>query len=343
MVHHFGAKLLLLRRLTDKYQLWAAAFALGSEPTRARRGRREFTLEYMDRSLLLRTGLALTLAVLATENCGARPFNGAAALAYARQAAELGPRPDGSPAIAKLRALIKGDLAKTGAQVMTDAFPATTPDGPVAMQNIIAKFPGTSGKAIAVTGHYDTKKLADFIGANDGGSSTGVLLELAAAQAGRARTDDVYIVFFDGEEAVGQWTATDSLYGSRHLSEKWAADGTNLKLKALINVDMIGDKDLHLVYESQSAASLRKLVWETAASLGYADAFPQGNGGPVDDDHVPFLNAGVRAVDLIDFDYGPGNAYWHTKEDTMDKLSARSLETIGIVVTKAIEELERQK
>jgi glutaminyl-peptide cyclotransferase len=296
---------------------------------------------YMDR--IKCAGFTLAIAALAVVGAQAKTFSGTAALDYTRQAVELGPRPDGSPAIARLRALIEGDLGKTGAQVTTDAFTAMTPDGPVAMENIIAKFPGKSGKAMAVTGHYDTKKIPGFVGANDGGSSTGVLLELAASLAGQARVDDVYIVFFDGEEAVRQWTATDSVYGSRHLAEKWTADGTNARLKGLINVDMIGDRDLRLVYESQSAASLRKLVWEVAGSLGFGDAFPQSGGGAVDDDHVPFLNAGVRAVDLIDFDYGPNNAYWHTKEDTIDKLSARSLETIGIVVMKVIEELERQK
>ncbi len=286
--------------------------------------------------------LVLTLAALTAASGEAKTFSGAAALGYARRAVELGPRPDGSAAIVKLRAIIRGELAKTGALVTSDAFTGATPDGPVGMENIIAKFAGTSGKAIAITGHYDTKKMPGFVGANDGGSSTGVLLELAAALAGQKRTDDVYVVFFDGEEAVRQWTATDSLYGSRHLADKWMRDGTNAKLKALLNVDMIGDKDLHLVNEGQSAASVRKLVWDVAASLGFADAFPS-RGGPVEDDHVPFLNAGVRAVDLIDFDYGPNNIYWHTVNDTLDKLSARSLETIGLVVMKTIEELERQK
>ena len=286
--------------------------------------------------------LVLTLAALTAASGEAKTFSGAAALGYARRAVELGPRPDGSAAIVKLRTIIRGELAKTGALVTSDAFTGATPDGPVAMENIIAKFAGTSGKAIAITGHYDTKKMPGFVGANDGGSSTGVLLELAAALAGQKHTDDVYVVFFDGEEAVRQWTATDSLYGSRHLADKWTRDGTNAKLKALLNVDMIGDKDLHLVNEGQSAASVRKLVWDVAASLGFADAFPS-RGGPVEDDHVPFLNAGVRAVDLIDFDYGPNNIYWHTVNDTLDKLSARSLETIGLVVMKTIEELERQK
>ena len=108
------------------------------------------------------------------------------------------------------------------------------------MENIIAKFPGKSGSAIAITGHFDTKKMANFVGANDGASSTGILLEMAAVLAGRPRTDDVYIVFFDGEEAVRDWTDTDSVYGSRHLARKWTDDGTNGRMKALINVDMTG-------------------------------------------------------------------------------------------------------
>src|SRR5262249_39908241 len=159
-----------------------------------------------------------------------------------------------------------------------------------------------SGKAIAITGHYDTKKMANFVGANDGGSSTGFLLELAAVLQGQPRTDDVYVVFFDGEEAFHDWTDTDSIYGSKHLAQKWSADGTNAKLKALINVDMIGQKNLHVVYEMKSASTLRNLVWSTAQGMGYAAQFPRSGGGEVADDHVPFLEAGVRALDIIDFD-----------------------------------------
>jgi len=210
------------------------------------------------------------------------------------------------------------------------------------MENIIAKLPGKSGRAIAITGHFDTKKLAGFLGANDGGSSTGTLLELARVLAGRPRTDDLYIVFFDGEEAVRDWTATDSVYGSRHLAKKWTADGTNRKLKALINVDMTGDKNLDIVDEYSSAASLRKLVWDNADALGYSSIFLR-QPAAVEDDHLPFLEAGVRALDLIDFDYGPGNAYWHTPQDTMDKLGAHSFEVIGNVLMRVIPELEAEK
>ena len=257
-----------------------------------------------------------------------------------KEVVALGPRPDGSPAIAKLRALIKQQLGTRGCQVISDKFTATTPDGPVAMENIIAKFPGKSGKAIAITGHYDTLKKPNFVGANDGGSSTGALLELAAALQGQPRIDDVYLVFFDGEEAFHTWSDTDSLYGSRHLAAKWSADGTNAKLKALINIDMIGDKNLHLLYDGNSARSVRDLVWDVGASLGYGSAFARQVSG-VEDDHLPFLKAGVRAVDLIDFD--SQTTFWHTPNDTMDKLEPHSFEIVGAVVLRSIEELEQQK
>lgn len=289
----------------------------------------------MNRTLYL-FALALTL----TLTSQARNFSGAEAFSFTRQAVALGPRPDGSPAIAKLRALIKEQLAMRGCEVISDPFTAQTPDGPLAMENIIAKFPGKSGRAIAIAGHYDTKKMAGFVGANDGGSSTGMLLELAAALQGRPRVDDVYLVFFDGEEAIHDWTDTDSLYGSRHLAAKWSADGTNRRLKGLINVDMTGDKNLRLVWDQSSTPSLRKTVWDVADSLGYTSSFPR-EGSAVEDDHLPFIKAGVRSVDMIDFD--SQSTFWHTPKDTMDKLDPHSFDVIGAVVLKSIEELEQQK
>lgn len=299
---------------------------------------KNLNLKYMRRApvfaLLAFTALS---ALQAAEHKG---FNGADAFAFTRQAVALGPRPDGSPAIARLRSMIKQQLAMRGCEIISDRFTAQTPDGPVPMENIIAKFPGKSGRAIAVSGHYDTKKMANFVGANDGGSSTGVLLELAAALQGRPRIDDVYVIFFDGEEAFHEWSDQDSLYGSRHLAEKWAADGTIRRLKALINVDMTGDKNLRLIWDTSSAASVRKLVWDVADSLGYSASFPR-QGSAIDDDHKPFINAGVRAVDLIDFD--SQNTFWHTPQDTLDKLDPHSFEIIGAVVMKSIEELEQQQ
>jgi glutaminyl-peptide cyclotransferase len=280
------------------------------------------------------------VAFVSVPAAAAKEFSGAEAFGFTRQAVALGPRPDGSPAIAKLRALIKSQLAKYGCKVSSDAFTSKTPDGPLQMENIIAKFPGTSGRAIAISGHYDTKKLPGFVGANDAGSSTGVLLEMAAALDGRPRKDDVYLIFFDGEEAVRDWSDDDSLYGSRHLAEKWTADGTNARLKALINVDMIGDKNLRVLWDENSAASVRKLVWDVADSLGYSSSFPR-NPTSVADDHLPFLKAGVRAVDIIDFE--SQSTFWHTPQDTIDKLETRSFDIIGAVLMKSIAELEQQK
>jgi len=277
---------------------------------------------------------------LALAGAQSKTFDGAAALSFTAKAVAFGPRPDGSAAIGKLRAYIRQRLAGCGCEVSSDRFSARTPDGPVQMENIIAKFPGKSGRAIAVSGHYDTKKMDRFVGANDGGSSTGFLLELAAVLRGQPRTDDLYVIFFDGEEAVRDWSDTDSVYGSRHLAERWTADGTNRTLKALINIDMIGDKNLKLVWDTGSAASLRNLFWDAADSLGYKAYFPR-EGGPIQDDHLPFLNAGVRALDVIDFE--SQQTFWHTPEDTMDKLSAHSFEVVGTVLMKVLEELERQK
>ena len=266
-------------------------------------------------------------------------FDGAEALALTGKAVAFGPRPDGSAAIEKLRAFIGQSLRGRGCEIESDKFTASTPDGPLAMENIVAKFPGKSQRAIAITGHYDTKKLANFVGANDGGSSTGFLLELAAVLQKTPHTDTIYLVFFDGEEALHDWSATDSVYGSRHLAEKWGRDGTNAKLKALINVDMIGDKNIRLLWDTSSAASLRRMVWDIADSLGYRQYFPR-EGGPIEDDHLPFLEAGVRALDLINF--SSQSTFWHTAQDTMNKLDAHAFEVVGNVVVRSVGALEQQ-
>lgn len=270
-------------------------------------------------------------------------FSGQIAFQFAQKATSFGERPSGSDAIEKLRTWIVGELKSSGAQIEADKFTGRTPAGPIAMENIVAKFPGKSGKAVVITGHYDTKRIpmVHFVGANDGGSSTGFLLEFARVAAKLQHPDDLYIVFFDGEEAVGNWSDTDSLYGSRHLVEKWSADGTLSKIKALINVDMIGDKDLDILNDGNSSQSLRDLVATVAAHLGDAKYFHKEITG-IDDDHMPFINAGVNAIDLIDFSYGPNNTYWHTDQDTMDKLSPHSFQVIGDVVAGVVTELERQ-
>src|SRR5579862_174577 len=273
----------------------------------------------------------------------AREFSGARAMAYTRKAVSFGPRPPGSAALRGLRAYIVAQLKLVrGCEVTQDSFNGHTPAGPIPMVNIIARFPGKSGRAVVITGHYDTKKMAGmrFVGADDGGSSTAFLLEMAATVQGLPHDDDIDLVWFDGEESFGQWSDSDSLYGSRHLAEKWAADSTLSRIKALINVDMIGGKNLDVMNEENSSASLRRLIWSTAERFGYGKYFNKGEGS-TDDDHMPFVKMGVNAVDLIDFDTTK-KTYWHTPEDTLDKLAAHSFEVLGAVLTAVLKELENR-
>ncbi len=284
--------------------------------------------------------LTLAAALLAPFAL-AGDFSGAQALEYTKAIVAFGPRPAGTPALQKTQAYIVQQLKAMGWTVIEDAFPAKTPVGVLQMKNIIAFRKGTSGKALVVSGHYDTKRFPfRFVGANDGGASAGILLEFARAFKDRSLKSDLYLVFFDGEEAVKDWTATDSLYGSRHLAERWQKDGTNARISALINLDMIGDRDLHIVSEMYSSEPLRRLLWQVAAQLGEAKRF-DGQELPIEDDHVPFLRLGVRALDLIDFEYGPNHGWWHTPEDTLDKLSAESLQAVGKVVMETLRRLDQ--
>ena len=268
-------------------------------------------------------------------------FQGGAALQYTKKATSFGERPSGSKALEDMRAWIVGQLKPLGGEISMDTFTGHTPAGSVAMTNIILKFPGSSGKTVVVAGHYDTKKIpmVHFVGANDGGSSTGFLIEFAKVAAGMKHADDLLIVFFDGEEATGEWTDTDSRYGSRHLVEKWSSDGGLARVKALINIDMIGDRDLDISNDSNSSETLRAQVKKIAEQLGDAKYFRTEAGG-IDDDHKPFTDSGVNAIDIIDLDYGPSGGYWHTAQDTMDKLSTHSFQVVGDVVVELVKELE---
>ena len=267
--------------------------------------------------------------------------SGASALELTRQVVEFGPRTPGSAASRKLQAFIVHKLKESGWQVIEDPLTAKTPAGRVSMKNIIGFKKGTGSGALAVSGHYDTKRFPfRFVGANDAGSSTGLLLELARAMKDESFSHDIYLVFFDGEEAFGEWSDMDSLYGSRHLAAKWRADGTLARLKALINLDMIGDRDLKIVQEQYSSEALRRLVWQIAAEMGYGAHF-LSQPFAIEDDHLPFLRNGVRALNLIDFEFGPDHSWWHTREDTMDKLSPKSLEIVGRVVHEALRRLSR--
>lgn len=292
-------------------------------------------------------GILLTLAVSGMSRAApvsGPTFSGSTAFQLTEKATAFGERPSGSDTILKLRKWILGEITNLGGRIEPDTFTGQTPTGPVPMENIIVKFPGTSGKAVVIAGHYDTKRIpmVHFIGANDAGSSTGFLIEFARVVSHIHQADDIYVVFFDGEEAVGEWTDTNSRYGSRHLADKWSADGTLSRIRALINVDMIGDKDLDVLDDQNSSQSLRDSVFKVAAQLGDSKYFHKDPSG-IDDDHMPFVNAGVNAIDLIDFSYGPNNGYWHTDKDTMNKLSAHSLQVVGDVVLGVVNDLEQSR
>ncbi|HEX4807677.1 MAG TPA: M28 family peptidase [Bryobacteraceae bacterium] len=286
----------------------------------------------------------ISLTLLRIGNAAQLPdrFSGAAALEATRQATAFGERYSGSDANAKLREWIVSEIKPLPGEISLDSFTGQTPTGPIPMTNIIVSFPGSSGQAIAVTGHFDTKHIpmVHFVGANDAGSSTGFLIEFARVVAKIKHPDTIYIVFFDGEEDLVNWTATDSVYGSRHLAAKWGGDGTLSKLRYLINIDMIGDKQLDLANDDNSSSELRVLFGKIAAKQGNSKYFRTDHMA-IDDDHKPFADAGVNVIDVIDLDYGPNNAYWHTAQDTMDKLSAHSLQVVGDVVLESVRELEQ--
>ncbi len=291
------------------------------------------------------------------------PFQqaGRRALEWTRKVVELGPRPPGSRAHQQQKQLITRTVRPlveaVGGSLHFLNFTAETPKGPVPMSNIIARFPGTSERAIVVSGHYDTyhRDGLRFVGANDGGSSTGFLLALAELladdeaespsepknkSAPRKRRNSIWLVFFDGEESFVRWSNADSTYGSRKLAATWVQDGTAARIQALINVDMIGDRDLRILPEGGSTSWLRQLIWRAAARLGHGAMFPSRPLRYVADDHIPFVEAGIPAADLIDFRYGPANRYWHTEEDTLDKLSAQSFAIVMHVVVQTLAELE---
>jgi Zn-dependent M28 family amino/carboxypeptidase len=210
------------------------------------------------------------------------------------------------------------------------------------MTNLIAKFRGSRRETVIVAGHYDTKRFEDFrfLGANDGGSSAALLVELARVLGGRKNALNYWLVLFDGEEAVRDWSATDSLYGSRHLVEKLSSSGELSRIQALILVDMIANANLRIPREYGSTPWLSDLVFNVAQRLGYGKNFVNSQEA-VEDDHIPFINAGVSAVDLIDLDYGPNRSYWHTAQDTLDHCSPLSLTIVGRVVAATLNELEK--
>jgi glutaminyl-peptide cyclotransferase len=270
-------------------------------------------------------------------------IDAARAFQYTKEVTAFGPRYIGSENHKKLENYILAHLK--GDQVEDDAFIADTVEGKFPVRNIIAKYPGTKDGIIAILGHYDTNyplRNTGYVGANDGGSSTAILLEYANQLRGKKRDGySVWLVWTDGEEAVRQWSDSDSVYGTRHLAEKWEKDGTLKKIRALMVMDMIGDADLDILRDTYSTPWLLDLIYAAAERGGYQSHFYAMQGG-VEDDHLPFVKRGVPSADVIDLDYGYNNVFHHSPQDTMDKLSPRSLEIVGNTTLEAIRIIDKR-
>jgi Zn-dependent M28 family amino/carboxypeptidase len=298
------------------------------------------------RGLLLFSGFFLISVLNSRQAWAADPyaFNGSRAFADLQHLVSFGPRPPGSKALEASRAWIISQLKQAGCRGVEDRFLAATPMGNIPMVNVIAEIPGKEpDRIIMIAGHYDTKleNSFRFVGANDGGSSAAFLLEMARELRQTPHKLTYWIVFFDGEEALRQeWEGNDNTYGSRHLVQKLTADGELSRIQAMILVDMIGDARLDIRWDENSTVWLNKLLFQQADRLGYSKYFLKDQTA-VTDDHIPFVNAGVSAVDLIDFNYGPNNSYWHTAQDTVEHCSPASLTIVGRVVKATLSELEK--
>jgi len=279
----------------------------------------------------------------ATDSAPLPHIDSKRAFQYTREVTAFGSRYMGSENHKKLERYILDHIQ--GDQVEDDAFTVDTVEGKFPIRNIIDKFPGTKDGIIVILGHYDTVyplRNSGFVGANDGGSSTAILLEYANQLRGKKRDGyGVWLVWTDGEEAVKTWSDTDSLYGTRHLAEKWEKDGTLKKIKALMVMDMIGDADLNIDRDANSTPWLLDLIYAAAERLGYQSHF-YAREGAIEDDHLPFVKRGVPSADVIDLDYGYNNVFHHTAQDTMDKLSPKSLEIVGNTILETIHLLDQR-
>ena len=261
-------------------------------------------------------------------------FESGRAWEHLRQLVAIGPRPSGSPAIEQTRKYIKDQLAAMGLTALEQAWDDETPIDKVHMVNLSIVIPGARKERIVFAGHYDTKLFRQFrfVGASDGASSAAFLLELARILKARKSPFTIELLFLDGEEArLPDWQGTDNTYGSRHYVEMAKRDGSLAAIKALILVDMIGDRDLDIRRDENSTPWLTDAIWAAAKHQDLDDSF-LAESTRIEDDHLPFLAAGVPSVDVIDLDYDA----WHTAKDNLDAVSARSLQIVGDAIVGAL-------
>ena len=266
-------------------------------------------------------------------------FDGKRAFAHVAKQVSFGPHPSGSPAIAKVQDYLLAELKGYGCAVETDSFGADTPVGRLSMKNILVKIPGEKPGVILLGTHYDTLLMDNFVGADDAGSSTAVMLELARLLCAQKGKYAVWIAFFDGEEAMKHWSDTDSRYGSRQMAARLSSSGDIKKIRAFLLADIVGGRKARFLRETSSTPALVDLVWNTAAKLDYSAILINESAG-AQDDHDSFLQRGVPSVDVIgDF---TNNGYWHTPQDSLDKISAKTLAIVGHVFLESVKQLQQK-
>jgi Zn-dependent M28 family amino/carboxypeptidase len=282
--------------------------------------------------------VVVVLAPGASGQAAVPKFDSNRAWEHLRQLVSIGPRPSGSAAIEQSRTYIKSQLAMAGLTAVEQKWTDDTPAGKLPMVNLIATIPGARKDRLVIAGHYDTKRFTRFrfVGASDGGSSAAFLIELARTLKARPNAVTIELLFLDGEEAVNEvWAGTDNTYGSRHYVEVAKRDGSIATLKALVLIDMVGDRDLRIRRDANSTPWLTDVIWDAARRLKLDTVFVPSP-TEIEDDHLPFVKAGVPSVDIIDLEY----PQWHTAEDNLDAVSARSLQVVGDVVLAALPQIE---
>jgi glutaminyl-peptide cyclotransferase len=278
-------------------------------------------------AFLFSTGLALLLSACGNE-AGSPPAPDAeTAIAFAQGFVRRAPASAGTPEAAEMAKWIVSEAEKNpAARVSVMEFSDMTPAGPKVFRNVVAEIPGKKKDFVIVGAHYDTKHFDSFafIGANDGASGVAALLSMIRALDGVVPPLGLRFIFFDGEEALFRYSSGDGLHGSRHAAEVWAADRSLERCRAMILLDMVGDRELCLTLPADTPPELRRLAGESAEAAGKASCISDYPHEMIDD-HVPFRDRGVPAIDLIDFQYGPGNSFWHTPQDTLENISGESI------------------
>ena len=294
------------------------------------------------------TALLLSVCVLCNlsckkENPKSSLFSGERAFEEVKQIVAYSPRDAGTDGGHKAAAHIASRLEMLGLSVKLDHFTDTTPEGLKNMINVLGFLPGTSGDWIILGSHFDTMPGIDhFQGANDSGSSSGVLIELARILRDKELHHGLIFAFFDGEEGIANYIPGDGLHGSRHFANQLKEQGELDHYHAMILLDMIGDKNLTFTVPANSDPKLLKLLIAAAERLNVRNKIQLHRHTTIIDDHVPFMDIGIPAIDLIDFNFGSheyANDYWHTKEDSMDKISPGSLKISGEIVLEMLYDL----